>query len=100
MNGSVIIRVCAVQLLGMSCAAALEFSEWQSESPRDEIRPVFETEDDGRLRIRADDREGLNGWYATSTAVTGGQHYRFRIQRRTTGLSPEEQRRTAVVRIL
>lgn len=56
---------------------------WMSAAPRDEIRPEFAVERaggrDGKgcLIIRADGRDGLDGWWTKSFPVVGGQHYRF-----------------------
>ncbi len=73
---------------------------WHAETPRDEIRPMFERGDAGSLIIRADDRHGLNGWYATTMPVEGGRHYRFSVSRRTSGLSAAVLSRTAVTRLI
>ncbi|MBL9188756.1 MAG: carbon-nitrogen hydrolase family protein [Opitutaceae bacterium] len=77
--------------------------EWRALSPRDEIRPGFSVEsgDDGRelrLVINADAREGLHGYWSRALPVVGGQHYRFSVQRKASGLAAP--RRNAVVRVL
>jgi predicted amidohydrolase len=56
---------------------------WKAEAPRDEIRPAFGYEPAGGPdgtgvhTIQADEREGLDGWWARSFPVTGGRWYRF-----------------------
>ena len=100
MRCSFVILAATFSHLLISSAMGAEFSDWNAEAPRDEIRPFFSNSADGSLTIRADGREGLNGWYAATTAVTGGKHYRFHVLRRTTGIASEEQRRAAIVRLL
>jgi len=62
--------------------------EWTAAAPREEIRPQFQhTETGGKsghgaLAIRADEREGLHGWWQKTFTVTAGQHYRFSAWRR------------------
>ncbi len=80
------------------------FEAWVSVSPRDEIRPVFETsplggpDETGSLIILADEREGLVGSWTHTLPVTGGKTYRFSSLRHTTGI--DVARRTAEVRLL
>jgi predicted amidohydrolase len=56
---------------------------WQTESPRDEIRPAFAFEPEGGANgkecfiISTDTREGLDGCWKRSFPVTGGKAYRF-----------------------
>jgi predicted amidohydrolase len=56
---------------------------WATAAPREEIRPQFAYEPSGGLDgqaafvIRADRREGLDGWWARTFPVAGGKHYRF-----------------------
>jgi len=58
---------------------------WSTESPRQEIRPTFVTEPHSgpagspSLIIRADSREGLDGCWAKTFPVVGGQCYRFSV---------------------
>src|SRR6266487_668724 len=58
---------------------------WTSAAPREEIRPQFQQEETGgksghgALIIRADEREGLHGWWQKTFSVTGGQYYRFSV---------------------
>src|SRR6266700_6441114 len=62
---------------------------WTTAAPREEIRPQFQrTETGGKsghgaLAIRADEREGLHGWWQKTFTVTAGQHYRFSARYRT-----------------
>lgn len=71
---------------------------WTSHSPRDEIRPKFESTREGTLTIRADDREGLVGIWRATFPVKGGTWYRFTAEQLTE--SVQHPRRTAVVRLL
>jgi predicted amidohydrolase len=77
---------------------------WSAKAPREEIRPAFSFEPQGgpkkagSLVIRHDEREGLDGWFQKTFAVTGGAFYRFQAARKLTGVSVP--RRSALVRIL
>ena len=89
--------------VALTCLSSPSFAgiEWTSESPRDEIRPLFEQSPGGALlAIQADDRDGLNGWWTATLAVEPGQHYRFSTLRSTKAISPAEVRRAAAVRLL
>src|SRR4051812_11011662 len=56
---------------------------WEAGSPREEIRPDFAYEPKGGADgkgcfvIRADGREGLDGYWTKTFEVTGGKAYRF-----------------------
>ncbi|MEO2021394.1 MAG: hypothetical protein ABGX05_06165, partial [Pirellulaceae bacterium] len=77
---------------------------WTSKSPRDEIRPEFVYEPKGgpngkgSLVIRADQREGLFGWWEKTIPVEGGNYYQFSVLSKVSGL--ESPRRAVVARIL
>lgn len=77
---------------------------WRTVSPRDEIRPAFSFEPRGgpnhagSLVVRHDHREGLDGWYEKSFAVSGGDYYRFHVVRKTRHV--EVPRRAALVRVV
>src|SRR6185295_13424299 len=77
---------------------------WTPVAPREEIRPQFqETETGGRsghgaLVIRADEREGLHGWWQKNVSVTAGQHYRFSAWRRAENVAVP--RRSVLARVL
>jgi predicted amidohydrolase len=77
---------------------------WTAQAPRDEIRPEFSFDRKGGPRqagsfvIRHDKRDGLDGWFQKSFAVTGGEFYRFRAVRKLTDVAIP--RRSALVRIL
>lgn len=79
---------------------------WAGKAPRDEIAPLFTAAPKGGpnseplLTIRADDREGLNGWWETSRPVEGGSHYRFEVLRRSQGIPAETLRRAGLVRLI
>jgi predicted amidohydrolase len=77
---------------------------WSAQAPRDEIRPDFSFESKGGPKqagsfvIRHDKRDGLDGWFQKSFAVTGGGFYRFGAVRKLTDVAVP--RRSALVRIL
>lgn len=79
-------------------------SGWTSKSPRDEIRPQFDCDpvigldESGTLRITADEREGLFGWWEKTFVIEGGSDYKFSTLRRVSGV--DDPRRVAVARIL
>jgi predicted amidohydrolase len=56
---------------------------WSTGAPRDEIRPDFDfqatggADGKGCLIIRANAREGLDGWWTKTFPVSGGKTYRF-----------------------
>src|SRR3989441_9479358 len=78
--------------------------EWAAAAPREEIRPQFErTETGGKsghgaLAIRADEREGLHGWWQKTFPVTGGRHYRFSAWHRAENVAVP--RRSVLARVL
>src|SRR6266852_4663741 len=77
---------------------------WTAAAPREEIRPQFQqTETGGKsghdtLAIRADEREGLHGWWQKTFPVTAGQPYRFSAWRRTEQIAVP--RRSVLARVL
>ena len=77
---------------------------WTTIAPREEIRPRFEQSETGgksghgALAIRADEREGLHGWWQKTFTVKGGQFYRFSAWRHTEGISVP--RRSVLARIV
>src|SRR5260370_1402475 len=77
---------------------------WTSVAPREEIRPQFQrtetggTSGHGALAIRADEREGLHGWWQKTFSVTPGLHYRFSAWRRTENITVA--RRSVLARVL
>src|SRR6266850_1795540 len=77
---------------------------WTTAAPREEIRPQFQrTETGGKsghgaLAIRADEREGLHGWWQKAFSVTAGQHYRFSAWRRAKNVAVP--RRCVLARVL
>lgn len=76
---------------------------WTPAAPREEIRPAFACEPAGgvdgtsSLVIRADQREGLDGYWAKTFPVRGGTHYRFRALYQARRV--ELPRRSVVVKI-
>jgi predicted amidohydrolase len=76
---------------------------WTTAAPRPEIRPDFAYEPTGgpggqaALLIRADGREGLDGWWSRTFAVTGGKSYHFQALYRQKGAAVP--RRSVVVKI-
>jgi predicted amidohydrolase len=81
-----------------------EVDQWDTGTPREEIRPEFERHPtggrsgQGALVIRSDEREGLHGWWRRSFEITPGHHYRLAAWRRTTHIGVP--RRSAVARVL
>ena len=77
---------------------------WQSNAPREEIRPRFSYEPHGGLDrkgafvIRVDSREGLAGWWSKVFTVQGGQSYRFSAKRRCENVA--NPRRSVLARVL
>lgn len=101
-------NLCLLALGSLLLATVLNADEnapdgWTTESPRDEIQPQFVWEpagvaSRGSLIIRADDREGLMGFWTKTMSVQGGRPYRFSVDRKTAGV--ELPRRTGVARIV
>src|SRR5438093_13775783 len=66
---------------------------WIAGAPRDEIRPEFGHQPggaaDGRacLIIRADHREGLDGYWKKVFSVSGGKAYRFQASYQAKGIA-------------
>src|SRR5205807_9197081 len=83
---------------------AASANEWTTAAPREEIRPQFQRSETGgrsehgALAIRADEREGLHGWWQKTFSVTAGQHYRFSAWRRTENVGVP--RRSVLARLL
>ncbi len=77
---------------------------WQTAAPRIEIRPRFDynpkggKDGKGGLLIIADERQGLDGYWVKTFAVTGGKHYRFLALRRVENVASPG--RSVVARIL
>lgn len=77
---------------------------WQTAAPRDEIRPEFSynpkggPNGDGSFVIKADAREGLDGYWTKTFPVKGGQHYRFNARRKFEHVT--SPRRSIVARII
>ncbi|HZU37315.1 MAG TPA: carbon-nitrogen hydrolase family protein [Gemmataceae bacterium] len=76
---------------------------WTTAAPRDEIRPEFAYDSTGGpdhrgcLIIKADQREGLDGWWKKTFPVTGGKPYRFTANYQAKGVAVP--RRSVVVEI-
>jgi predicted amidohydrolase len=73
---------------------------WETQSPRDEIRPVFSFQDKGGgvFVIEAKGKPGATGMWKKTFAVEGGRHYRFFAMRYTSKM--DSTRRGAVVRLI
>ena len=78
-------------------ASAADINGWSTESPREEIRPAFSSDNKGSLIITHDDREGLDGWFQKAFPVSGGDYYSFEVKRKITGV--ERPRQSCLVRI-
>jgi predicted amidohydrolase len=83
---------------------AASADDWTAAAPREEIRPLFQREETGgrsghgTLTIRADEREGLHGWWQKTFPVTAGQYYRFSAWRQIDGIAVP--RRSVLARVL
>ncbi|NLN93670.1 MAG: carbon-nitrogen hydrolase family protein [Candidatus Hydrogenedens sp.] len=75
-----------------------EISHWEPRAAREEILPGFDKDDDGRLIITADDREGLAGCWRGSLSVQENQWYHFEAFYQATGVV--HPRRSVLARIL
>ena len=90
-------------LTGLTFAGEPAPEGWSPSAPRDEIRPEFAwlpgggPDGKGAFVIRADDRDGLAGFWQKTVKVEGGQHYRFSAVRRAHNI--DLIRRTGVARI-
>ncbi len=77
---------------------------WSTAAPRDEIRPAFAyqsrggADGGGCLLIRADHREGLDGYWKKDFAVMGGKTYQFRADYQAEGVSVPRRSIVAVIR--
>ena len=77
---------------------------WTAAAPREEIRPQFQhTETGGKsgrgaFAIRANEREGLHGWWQKTFPLTGGRFYRFCAWHRTENIAVP--RRSVVARVI
>src|SRR6185369_3560803 len=84
------------------CAASAD--GWTAAAPREEIRPQFQHEETGgksghgALTIRADEREGLHGWWQKTFSVTAGRHYRFSAWHRAENIAVP--RRSVLARVV
>ena len=83
MAGTAGVVLAAAASRGAGAAGSDALAGWTNAAPRPEIRPAFSTEAGGgpegrpALVIRADGREGLDGWWAKAFAVAAGRHYHF-----------------------
>lgn len=102
LSAAVFVLLIAAVARAQETASAPE--GWRPAAPREEIRPRFAAlsgggrDGKGALVITADNRDGLDGHWEKTFAVTGGNHYRFFALRRTENVvSP---RRSVLARIL
>jgi hypothetical protein len=103
-----ILFVCLMRLgaqdLPMPADSALYPPGWTADAPRDEIRPAFSYEPKGGPKkagswiVTHDQRDGLDGWFQKSFAVSGGEFCRFHAVRKTRNVAVP--RRSALVRVL
>ena len=95
--------LASILLLALAHAANAPADDWQTVAPRDEIRPAFSFEPKGgpkkagSLVITHDRRDGLDGWFQKSFAVSGGEFRRFHAVRKTRNVAVP--RRSALVRV-
>ena len=68
-------------------------TSWRERSAREEIRPAFTInprggpDERGSLIIRADEREGLEGYWEKSLPIKGGQYYQFHAVHKTKNIA-------------
>jgi len=102
-----VISVATTVLLLANNAKAAELIQaggWKGESPREEIRPIFELKPNPgspgqeSLIIRAEGREGVDGHWTKTFPVTGGRYYRFQAWQRMEHVPLP--RRSAFARVL
>src|SRR5690348_12565813 len=98
--GFIVTATCSA----MADERGIDADGWKPAWPRDEIRPEFAFDKHGgpggtgRLTIRADDRDGLDGWWHKSFPIKGGAYYGFRVFRKVQAVA--SPRRSVVARIL
>ena len=99
-----IVIALACSFLAAFQIHAASVDTWTTAAPREEIRPQFQhTETGGKsghgvLAIRADEREGLHGWWQKTFSVTAGQYYRFSAWHRAENIAVP--RRSVLARVL
>ena len=99
-----IVIVLAWPLLAAGQIHAASADGWISAAPREELRPEFRYAEiggksgHGALAIRADEREGLHGWWQKTLPVTAGRHYRFSGWHRAENVAV--RRRSVLARVL
>jgi len=102
MKTIVVVLTCSFWFVFQLQASSVE--GWTTVAPREEIRPQFQYEETGgksghgAFTIRADEREGLHGWWQKIFSVTGGQHYRFSAWRRAESVAVP--RRSVLARVV
>jgi predicted amidohydrolase len=98
---------CAALMIAAPLAVADSSANpagWSTAAPRDEIEPQFAyqahggIDGHGALVIRADHREGLDGYWTKTFPVIGGRHFRFEAFYRAAGVAVP--RRSVVPRLL
>ena len=99
-----LFRLALLQIIVSAASADITATDWQTASPRDEIRPQFSQKSaggrdgKGSWVITADKREGQHGCWTKTFPVEGGQTYRFIAWRKPTNVTVP--RRSAPVRLL
>ena len=105
MQRQLVVSLLAIGLAGVSLLAGSRRSPadaaapgheatggWTTAAPRDEIRPEFAYEPQGgpdgkgSMTIRADGRDGLDGWWQKAFQVSGAKHYHFAARYQATGV--------------
>lgn len=90
-------------LVFLASETARAQTDWETASPRDEIRPQFAQQPTGgrggggSLTITADARAGLHGFWTRTLPVNGGRTYRFTVWRKITNVAVP--RRSVPVRL-
>jgi predicted amidohydrolase len=94
---------CLAALALLAAGRAEAPDGWTAAAPRPEIRPALAYEPtggpggQGAFVIRADGRDGLDGWWTKTFPVAGGKHYRFQALYRAAGVALP--RRSVVVKL-
>ncbi|MBM4000481.1 MAG: carbon-nitrogen hydrolase family protein [Planctomycetes bacterium] len=103
MKRTVLVTLAGFSMVAFARGATPLPDGWQAVAPREEIRPAFSFEPgsgpkrSGSLVITHDHRNGLDGWFQKSFAVSGGEFYRFCAIRKTRDV--RVPRRSALVRV-
>jgi len=97
-------RLVPLCIAAFAAVADVPPDGWQTESPRDEIKPAFRYDPrggpdrKGSFIIQSDQSEGQSGWWTKTFPVKGGQHYRFFALRKAANIALP--RRSVLARVI